>query len=131
LREAAQRVDATFAAATPLPIRRRRVRRAGARHHPTSAVLAERIRLAVCETPLELQPGVQLGMTVSIGVAGTILARDEADLKAAAEALAGDADSALVPREAERSQSRRACLSAAAVQCGLRRINSKNSGTPQ
>jgi two-component system cell cycle response regulator len=60
-----------------------------------AAVLAERIRLAVCETPLEIQPGVQLNMTVSIGVAGTVLSRDEADLKAAAERLLADADSAL------------------------------------
>ena len=58
-------------------------------------MLAERIRLAVCETPLELQPGVQVGMTVSIGVAGTVLARDEVDLKASAERLLADADSAL------------------------------------
>ena len=34
-------------------------------------------------------------MTVSIGVAGTTLARDEADLKAAAERLLADADAAL------------------------------------
>ncbi len=60
-----------------------------------AAALAERIRLAVSETPLEIQPGVQLRMTVSIGVAGTTLARDEADLKAAAERLLADADSAL------------------------------------
>jgi diguanylate cyclase (GGDEF)-like protein len=60
-----------------------------------AAALAERIRLAVSETPLEVQPGVQLRMSVSIGVAGTTLARDEADLKAAAERLLADADSAL------------------------------------
>jgi two-component system cell cycle response regulator len=60
-----------------------------------AAALAERIRLAVCETPLEIQPGVQLRMSVSIGVAGTTLARDEADLKAGAERLLADADSAL------------------------------------
>jgi diguanylate cyclase (GGDEF)-like protein len=60
-----------------------------------AAHLAERIRLAVCETPLEIQAGVQIGMTVSIGVAGTVLSRDEADLKAAAERLLADADSAL------------------------------------
>jgi two-component system cell cycle response regulator len=60
-----------------------------------AAHLAERIRLAVSETPLEIQAGVQIGMTVSIGVAGTVLARDEADLKAAAERLLADADSAL------------------------------------
>jgi two-component system, cell cycle response regulator len=60
-----------------------------------AAVLAERIRSAVCDTPLEVQKGVSLRMTVSIGVAGTMLARDEADLKAAAERLLADADSAL------------------------------------
>ena len=47
-------------------------------------MLAERIRLAVCETPLEFSPACTQ-MTVSIGVAGTVLPRDEADLKAAAE----------------------------------------------
>jgi two-component system, cell cycle response regulator len=60
-----------------------------------AAALAERIRLAVCETPLEISPGVQLNMTVSIGVAGTHLSRDEADLKNAAERLLADADAAL------------------------------------
>ena len=34
-------------------------------------------------------------MTVSIGVAGIVLARDEADMKAAAERLLADADAAL------------------------------------
>ena len=60
-----------------------------------AAALAERIRSAVCETPLEVQRGVALKMTVSIGVAGTTLARDETDLKAAAERLLADADTAL------------------------------------
>lgn len=60
-----------------------------------AAALAERIRSAVCETPLEIPSGVNLGMTVSIGVAGTLLSRDEPDLKAAAERLLADADSAL------------------------------------
>jgi diguanylate cyclase (GGDEF)-like protein len=60
-----------------------------------AAALAERIRLAVCETPLEISPDVQLNMTVSIGVAGTHLSRDEADLKSAAERLLADADAAL------------------------------------
>jgi two-component system cell cycle response regulator len=60
-----------------------------------AAALAERIRLAVSETPLEISPGVQVTMTVSIGVAGTMLSRDEVDLKSAAERLLADADSAL------------------------------------
>jgi two-component system cell cycle response regulator len=60
-----------------------------------AAALAERIRLAVCETPLEISPGVQVNMTVSIGVAGLQPARSETDLKAAAERLLANADSAL------------------------------------
>lgn len=60
-----------------------------------AAALAERIRLAVCGTPLEISPGVQVGMTVSIGVAGIQPARDETDLKTAAERLLANADSAL------------------------------------
>jgi two-component system cell cycle response regulator len=60
-----------------------------------AAALAERIRLAVSETPLEVSPTVQVTMTVSIGVAGTMLSRDEVDLKSAAERLLADADSAL------------------------------------
>jgi two-component system, cell cycle response regulator len=60
-----------------------------------AAALAERIRLAVSETPLEISAGVQVTMTVSIGVAGTMLSRDEVDLKSAAERLLADADSAL------------------------------------
>jgi two-component system, cell cycle response regulator len=60
-----------------------------------SAVLAERIRSAVGDTPLEIPSGVKLNMTVSIGVAGIELARDETDLKAAAERLLAQADSAL------------------------------------
>jgi two-component system, cell cycle response regulator len=60
-----------------------------------AATLAERIRTSVCDTPLEIQPGVWLNMTVSVGVAGMTLSRDEADLKTAAERLLADADSAL------------------------------------
>lgn len=60
-----------------------------------AAVLAERIRKAVCGTPLEIPSGVKLSMTVSIGVAGIELARDETDMKAAAERLLAEADSAL------------------------------------
>jgi two-component system cell cycle response regulator len=60
-----------------------------------AAALAERIRTAVCETPLEIPSGVKLNMTVSIGVAGITLSRDETDLKAAAEKLLAQADAAL------------------------------------
>jgi two-component system, cell cycle response regulator len=60
-----------------------------------AAALAERIRTSVCDTPLEIQPGVWLKMTVSVGVAGMTLSREETDLKAAAERLLADADSAL------------------------------------
>jgi diguanylate cyclase (GGDEF)-like protein len=60
-----------------------------------AAALAERIRVAVCETSLDLPSGVQLRMTVSIGVAGIALSREETDLKGAAERLLADADSAL------------------------------------
>jgi diguanylate cyclase (GGDEF)-like protein len=60
-----------------------------------AAALAERIRLAVSETPLTIPSGAKLNMTVSIGVAGIMLSREEADLKAAAERLLSDADAAL------------------------------------
>jgi diguanylate cyclase (GGDEF)-like protein len=60
-----------------------------------AAALAERIRLAVCESPLELPSGKKIRMTVSIGVAGAAPARGEVDLRAAAERLLGDADAAL------------------------------------
>lgn len=60
-----------------------------------AAALGERIRRAVSETPLEISPGTQVSMTVSIGVAGIFLPRDDSDLKSAAERLLADADSAL------------------------------------
>lgn len=60
-----------------------------------AASLAERIRSAVSETPLEIQADVTLSITVSIGVAGLTLSRADTDLKAAAERLLADADSAL------------------------------------
>ena len=60
-----------------------------------AAVLAERIRVAVSDTPLTIPSGAKLDMTVSIGVAGMQLSREEADLKAAAERLLSDADAAL------------------------------------
>lgn len=60
-----------------------------------AAALAERIRVAVCETPLEVNPALKLTMTVSIGVAGIALTRTDEDLKDAAERLLADADAAL------------------------------------
>ena len=60
-----------------------------------AAALAERIRQAVCGTPLEISPGLVLNLTVSIGVAGINLARSDGDLKAAAERLLAEADAAL------------------------------------
>jgi diguanylate cyclase (GGDEF)-like protein len=60
-----------------------------------AGALAERIRLAVCETKLETGQGASLQLTVSIGVAGIIPPRDEADLKVIAEKLLAEADSAL------------------------------------
>jgi two-component system cell cycle response regulator len=60
-----------------------------------AAVLAERIRVAVCDPPLELPDGARVTLTVSIGIAGIRLSRDEADLKAASERLLAEADSAL------------------------------------
>ena len=75
-----------------------------------AAALAERIRAAVCDTPLEMPSGVKLNMTVSIGVAGIALSRDETDLKAAAERLLAEADAALYRAKQLRPQSRRAGL---------------------
>jgi diguanylate cyclase (GGDEF)-like protein len=60
-----------------------------------AAVLAERIRTAVCDPPLELQDGAKVTLTVSIGIAGIALSRDEVDLKAASERLLSEADAAL------------------------------------
>jgi two-component system cell cycle response regulator len=60
-----------------------------------AAVLAERIRAAVCDPPLELPGGAKVTLSVSIGIAGITLSRDEADLKAASERLLAEADSAL------------------------------------
>ena len=60
-----------------------------------AAILAERIRAAVCDPPLELPGGAKVTLSVSIGIAGITLSRDEADLKAASERLLAEADSAL------------------------------------
>jgi diguanylate cyclase (GGDEF)-like protein len=60
-----------------------------------AAALAERIRLAVSGTPLEISPGLHLNMTVSIGIACIVPDRDAADLKSIAEQLLAQADAAL------------------------------------
>ena len=60
-----------------------------------AAALAERIREAVCGVPLTVGGDVQLTLTVSVGVAGILLSRDETDLKGAAERLLSEADAAL------------------------------------
>jgi two-component system, cell cycle response regulator len=60
-----------------------------------AAVLAERIREAVCGTPIEVAPDARVTLTVSIGVAEIIVARQDTDLQAAAERLLTAADSAL------------------------------------
>jgi two-component system, cell cycle response regulator len=60
-----------------------------------AGALAERIRQSVCETPIEVAPGVQHTLTVSIGVAGVTPTRDELDLKTLAESLLAEADAAL------------------------------------
>jgi diguanylate cyclase (GGDEF)-like protein len=57
--------------------------------------LAERIRDSVAATPVEVVSGVQLTLTVSIGVAGVIPARTDKDLNAVAEQLLASADAAL------------------------------------
>ena len=60
-----------------------------------AAALAERIRQAVSEAPLEVSKGLNLQLTVSIGVAGVVVDRNESDLKAVAEQLLAQADAAL------------------------------------
>lgn len=60
-----------------------------------ASALAERIRIAVCGTPLELHAGLDIEMTVSIGLARIELSREDTDLKAAAEKLLSQADAAL------------------------------------
>jgi diguanylate cyclase (GGDEF)-like protein len=60
-----------------------------------ACALAERIREAVCATPIEVATGVQHTLTVSIGVAGVTPAREESDHKTLAESLLAEADAAL------------------------------------
>lgn len=59
-----------------------------------AVALAERIREAVCGTPVEVAPGANVTLTVSIGVAEMTVPRD-ADLDGLAEQLVARADAAL------------------------------------
>lgn len=60
-----------------------------------AALLAERMRHAVSETPLPLPDGGQHQMTVSVGVAIMQMSGAAVDIKAAAEQLLAEADAAL------------------------------------
>jgi two-component system, cell cycle response regulator len=69
-----------------------------------AAALAERIRIRVADTPLELAPGQQHSMTASIGVASVTPQRG-CDLPVLAEQLLASADQALY-RAKERGRNR-------------------------
>ena len=60
-----------------------------------AARLAERIREVVAAVPFVLTPQIERTLTVSVGVASIAPGRDETDLKAVADRLLADADSAL------------------------------------
>lgn len=60
-----------------------------------ATALAERMRQAVCETPLQLQDGVEHRLTVSVGVAIMQMGEGQADIKSAADHLLAEADAAL------------------------------------
>jgi diguanylate cyclase (GGDEF)-like protein len=60
-----------------------------------AARLAERIREVVAAVPFVLTPQIERSLTVSVGVASIAPGRDETDLKAVADRLLADADSAL------------------------------------
>jgi diguanylate cyclase (GGDEF)-like protein len=59
------------------------------------SILAERMRMAVGESPLVLPDGTQHSLTVSIGVAVMQMTGAKVDIKAAAEQLLAEADAAL------------------------------------
>jgi diguanylate cyclase (GGDEF)-like protein len=60
-----------------------------------AAALAERMRQAVCGTPLNLPDGSQHRLTVSVGVAIMQMGDAKVDIKSAAEQLLAEADAAL------------------------------------
>ena len=63
--------------------------------HEQAASLAERMRQAVCATPLKLSADVQHQLTVSVGVALMNMDGRTIDLKSCAEQLLAEADTAL------------------------------------
>ncbi len=60
-----------------------------------AAALAERMRLAVCDSPLQLPDGGEHRLTVSVGVAIMQMGETQVDIKSAAERLLAEADAAL------------------------------------
>jgi diguanylate cyclase (GGDEF)-like protein len=60
-----------------------------------ATALAERMRQAVCDVPLQLPDGTQHRMTVSVGVAIMEMGGANVDIKSAAEQLLAEADAAL------------------------------------
>jgi two-component system cell cycle response regulator len=60
-----------------------------------ATLLAERMRQAVCAVPLQLAPGIDHQLTVSVGVALMHMDGTAVDLKSAAEQLLAEADAAL------------------------------------
>lgn len=60
-----------------------------------ATALAERMRQAVCDTPLNLPDGAQHQLTVSVGVAIMQMGDAKVDIKSAAEQLLAEADAAL------------------------------------
>jgi diguanylate cyclase (GGDEF)-like protein len=63
--------------------------------------LAERIRLIVCSTPVEVGPGRTHALSLSIGVAAVNPGRSDRDLKAIADGLLAEADAALYRAKAQ------------------------------
>ncbi len=63
--------------------------------------LAERIREAVASTPISVDSGHALTVTVSVGMSSTVPPKSTADLKSLAEGLLAEADVALYRAKAE------------------------------
>lgn len=61
----------------------------------SAKLLAERIRVAISEFPIDLPGGEQVTTTVSIGIAEIRVSRDEVDLKTIGDSLLARADVAL------------------------------------
>jgi diguanylate cyclase (GGDEF)-like protein len=66
-----------------------------------AAQLAERIRLMVCSTPVDVGNERSLVLSISIGVAAVNPDRSERDLKAVADGLLAEADAALYRAKAQ------------------------------